>query len=491
MLIRSYKYRLYPTVSQAQTLAAWQEACHEIQRLCILQRRIAWTKRRTLYSGQPALKPQPSRFSQGREVTRLRHEYPYLAAVPADTMQQIVARVDDAYQRMINERQHGRWAVVRWAQRSEQIGLAFRGASQGTALTQITGRHAYVQVAWALKLQPLRLRYHRPIPPDSEIRQAHITRAADGWYITLVCRIPVPTPAPPAPRAINGVDLGCIHEGMQQRVAVVDDGRVYRTHDGLKRNAKRLATLQKLVSPRRVRGAARHADPHSKRTTRRRERIARLHQRIARQREHTLQYTARRLVDTATVTVFEDINWKALRGAGGRKQRTRTKSGSRRASRRGHRGLNRSMSTASPGRLVTLTNHKAVMSGRQVAKVDARGTSQRCSICGCQGTTKWLNVRRWVCAACGAEHDRDVNAAQNIRQRFEADTGPCRSGVRGEGSASPASERSSMNREGGRAATVRATHDHHSIMEAPLSADESTSGSDPMAEPGQWPPGTA
>lgn len=417
MIARSYTYRWYPTKIQAERLSAWQQACHEVQRLCILQRRIAWTKRTTLYSGQKPVQPQPSYYSQGPEVTQLRHADPFLADVPADTMNAMVSRVDAAYQRMFKDRKAGKQATVRWAKKPEHIGLEFRGQSRGTVITHTGGRHASVRLSGATKLDTLRIRYHRPLPAGAEIRQAHITRAADGWYISFSCFIPDPAPLPPAPKDVNGVDLGCIHEGDRQRVAVVDDGRIYRSTSGLKQNAKRLATLQKLVSNRRVRGTAKHADPTSNRTARRRKTIARLHQRIARQREHTLQYIARRLVDTAETTVFEDIAWHRLR---------------RRSKGRRRRGLNRALGTASPGRLVALTTEKAQAGGRRTEKVDPRTTSQRCSACGDGGERKHLRVRRWICRVCGTHHDRDVNAAKNIKQRFNADTGRCTPGVRGE-----------------------------------------------------------
>lgn len=403
MIARSYKYRLYPTKVQAARLSAWQQACYEVQKLCILQRRIAWAKRK-LYGGQKLWKPLPTWISQGREVTELRREDPYLADVPADTLGAIVIRVEDAYQRMFTASTQQRRAAVRWAKKAEHIGLEFRGSKRGTTITCRDGRQAYVRLSGAYKLDVIRFRYHRPIPDDAEIKQAHITRAADGWYIAFSCRIPIPEPPGPAPKYVNGVDLGCIHEGDRQRVAVVDDGRIYYSTNSLKRNAKRLATLQRLVSNRRVQGTAKHADPNSKRTARRWQKIARLHQRIARQREHTLQYTARRLVDTADVTVFEDIQWQSLRrrGKGQRK-----------------RGLNRAMKTASPARLVTLTKEKAEVAGRTTTKVDARNTSQACSACGALGERKNLNVRHWICGACGTKHDRDVNAARNIKQRFK------------------------------------------------------------------------
>jgi transposase len=105
------------------------------------------------------------------------------------------------------------------------------------------------------------------------------------------------------------------------------------------------------------------------------------------------------------------------------------------------------MSTASPGRLIALTKEKAAATGRLVAKVEPRNTSQQCSQCGDTGERKTLNVRRWVCPACRTEHDRDINAAKNIKQHFEQDSGACSSGVRGEEVTDDVGERPSVNRE--------------------------------------------
>jgi putative transposase len=41
-------------------------------------------------------------------------------------------------------------------------------------------------------------------------------------------------------------------------------------------------------------------------------------------------------------------------------------------------------------------------------------TSQACSACGVKDGPKPLGIRAWTCAACGAQHDRDANAARNI-----------------------------------------------------------------------------
>ena len=61
--------------------------------------------------------------------------------------------------------------------------------------------------------------------------------------------------------------------------------------------------------------------------------------------------------------------------------------------------------------------YKGQQAQRHVVVVSEKYTTQACSVCGSltgpQGT-KGLVVRNWQCSGCGAEHDRDINAAINI-----------------------------------------------------------------------------
>ena len=75
-------------------------------------------------------------------------------------------------------------------------------------------------------------------------------------------------------------------------------------------------------------------------------------------------------------------------------------------------GLNKSIQDAGWGMFVSMVTRKAEEAGRTIIKVSPHFTSQICSRCG-QVRKKDLS-ERWHSCDCGAELDRDVNAARNI-----------------------------------------------------------------------------
>ncbi|MFJ1219161.1 zinc ribbon domain-containing protein, partial [Yersinia enterocolitica] len=54
--------------------------------------------------------------------------------------------------------------------------------------------------------------------------------------------------------------------------------------------------------------------------------------------------------------------------------------------------------------------------GRSVVAIDQYfPSSKRCNCCGFTMKSMPLDVRKWTCSECGAAHDRDINAARNIK----------------------------------------------------------------------------
>jgi len=94
--------------------------------------------------------------------------------------------------------------------------------------------------------------------------------------------------------------------------------------------------------------------------------------------------------------------------------------------------LAKSVHDAGWSQLLRLLAEKSEYHGREFHRIGRfKPTSQVCSACGVKDGPKPLSVRTWACAACGAVHDRDVNAAINILAAGRADkSNACGGGVR-------------------------------------------------------------
>jgi len=138
--------------------------------------------------------------------------------------------------------------------------------------------------------------------------------------------------------------------------------------------------------------------------------VARVHARVAVTRRDWLHKESTRIIRESQAVYVEDL---CVAGLG----RTR---------------LAKSVHDAGWSAFTRMLEYKAHRHGRTFGKVGRfEPTSQVCSACGVNGGPKPLSVRTWTCAACGAVHDRDVNAARNIVTAGRAGTlNACGDGVR-------------------------------------------------------------
>jgi putative transposase len=176
-----------------------------------------------------------------------------------------------------------------------------------------------------------------------------------------------------------GIDLGL------KAIATTSDGATLDAGRWTERYAGQLATAQR-------RGHKRQAK--------------RLHRRIARCRADALHKFSRKMIDRYQTIVVGDVSstqWVKTRMA-------------------------KSVLDAGWGRLRQMLQYKGEHAGRSVQIVNERFTTRACSSCGRLTGPSGpgaLVVRRWCCTACGAAHDRDINAARNILARSRCRTAVC------------------------------------------------------------------
>ncbi|GAA0366245.1 hypothetical protein GCM10010319_50180 [Streptomyces blastmyceticus] len=137
--------------------------------------------------------------------------------------------------------------------------------------------------------------------------------------------------------------------------------------------------------------------------------VARIHARISdRRRDHLHKLTTRLVRENQTI-VIEDLTVRNMVK---------------------NRSLARAISDAAWAEFRSMLEYKAAWYGREVIAVDRFFPSSKlCSHCGALAGTMPLHVREWTCDNCGTTHDRDGNAARNLKAAGLAVT-VCGAGVR-------------------------------------------------------------
>jgi putative transposase len=227
------------------------------------------------------------------------------------------------------------------------------------------------------KIGDLKVVWSRPLP-SNPTSVTVIKDAANRYFLSFVVEInPIQLPD----NGVSvGVDLGIID------FATLSSGEKIKAPKPLKENLKKLKRLQKKLS---------RKEKGSKRRERARKAVARLHARIKDIRTDFLHKFSTRLIRENQTIVLEDLNTKGLVK---------------------NRKLSRSISDLGWRTFRDMLEAKSLMYGREFVVINRwEPTSQRCSCCVKIGGKKELSVREWTCLYCGTIHDRDINAAVNIK----------------------------------------------------------------------------
>lgn len=157
--------------------------------------------------------------------------------------------------------------------------------------------------------------------------------------------------------------------------------RYYRqAEERLKREQRKLSLMQK----------------GSKNRSKQRIKVANLHEKVANQRKDFLHKQSRQIANAYDCVCIENLDMRSM-----------------------SQSLNFGKSVADDGwgMFVTFLKYKLEETGKRLVKVNKFfASSQICNVCGYKNTaTKNLSIRAWDCPECGTHHNRDINAAINIR----------------------------------------------------------------------------
>jgi putative transposase len=227
--------------------------------------------------------------------------------------------------------------------------------------------------------------WSRDIPSEASSVTV-IKDAADRYFVSFVVEVN-PIVLPDNGQSV-GIDLGITD------FATFSTGEKVKAPKPLKKNLRKLKKAQRKLA-RKVKMMGGRSLQRSKRRERARKKVARIHAKISDVRKDFLHKLSTRVIRENQTIVLEDLAVSNMVK---------------------NRKLSRAISDLGWRSFRTMLEAKSAMYGRDFRVISRwEPTSQRCSCCGEIGGKKELAVREWQCLFCGAVHDRDINAAVNIK----------------------------------------------------------------------------
>jgi putative transposase len=312
----------------------------------------------------------PSAVDLHRELNALKKtEFPWMYSVSKCAPQEALRNLDKAFEGFFRRCKTGatKKGYPRFKSRKRGIGsFALTGAIHVTDRT--------IQLP---RLGVLRLKEHGYFQDEARIMRATVSEQAGRWFVSILTD---EEPKRQKGAEVIGVDVGIAH------LAVLSDGTVFENPRALKVVQERVRRLQKSVS-RKVKGSR-----NRKKAV---QRLARQHYRVACVRSNALHQATNAIAKRATVVGIETLHIVGMLK---------------------NHCLAGALSDASMSEFLRQLEYKVGWAGGTVVMVDRwYPSSKTCSDCGNVVNELSLSVREWSCAECGSVHNRDVNAAINLK----------------------------------------------------------------------------
>ncbi len=355
-MLLSYRYRIEPNRTQTALLSEMLGDFCQLYNAALEHRIRAYEKGVSIRAND-----------QITSLPIIRRDLPHIGRWSATAEQQVMRRLDKAFQAFFGRVKRGATAgFPRFKSRDRYHAADFR-VGDGMTIRK-NGKLTFVGIPGEIKV-----RWHRDLP--SKPKSCILSRNVGKWYIIFYVEVAAVERSSPAS---VGIDMGLTS------LVALSNGEMVASQNITKRNARKLRRLQRALA-RCKRG--------SKVRRKRKAAVAKLQAHIGNSRRDAMHKLSRSLVNRFGRIAIENLNVKGL--AGGM--------------------LAKHVNDAAWSMLAGMLEYKASNAGVELVKVDARRTSQTCPECGTV-KAKTLAERQHRCD-CGCSLDRDVAAAMVVHQR--------------------------------------------------------------------------
>lgn len=356
MMKRAYKYRFYPTTEQAELLAQTFGCVRFVYNSILRWRTDAFYQRQEKigYVGANARLTELKKYP----------ELAFLSEVSCVPLQQCLRHQQTAFKNFFEGR-------------AKYPAFKSKRHRQSVEFTRSAFKYRDGQLFLAKCKEPLAIRWSRELPSDPTT--VTVSKDSAGrYFVSFLCEFE-PSKLPVTPN-VTGIDLGL------KDLFITDKGERVGNPRHTAKYAARLARAQRQLSKKKL-GSANRAKA--------RQKVAKLHAKISDCRQDSLHKLSRRLINENQVICVESLKVKNMIR---------------------NPKLSKTIADAGWGEFVRQLAYKAEWAGRSLVAIDQWfPSSKRCSDCGHTLPSLPLSVRKWDCPECGAHHDRDQNAATNIK----------------------------------------------------------------------------
>lgn len=358
MILKAYKYRLYPTKDQVAMINKTIGVCRFLYNLALETKIYAYRSHgKTL-----------SAFDLCYQLTELKREYPWIAEIDSQAAQASIKKIDTAFKNFFSGRGYPKY-------KSKRNDGSFQCPNE-------VKRIDWVKSTLTIpKIKNIPIILSRKF--EGKIKTITISKTPSAKYFaSIMVETQQELATLPIPEKHIGIDLGI------KDFAVLSSGEKIDNPKYLRNSMNRLKVLQRRVSKKK-KGSTNRKKANKK--------VAMLHERISNQRNDFLHKLSTKLIsDSQTDTIcVEDLAVKNMV--------------------RNHK-LAQAISDVSWSEFIRQLEYKGKWYGKNVIKIDRfYASSKICSNCGHKKDELNLDEREWQCSKCNVTHDRDINAANNIK----------------------------------------------------------------------------
>ena len=359
---RAYEFRICPDRKQRQLIAETFGCCRLVYNHYLAEKKCRYESSKVTLSYTDCAK----------DLIRLKEEKPFLREVDSIALQQSLRHLDSAFTNFFRQAKAGypKFKSRKSGKRSYSTVCVNGNIRLGEKTIRLP------------KLGEVKIRRHRDIPQGWTLKSVTVKQTASGKYFVCILFHCESQAEEKEIRTMAGLDFS------MPDLFVTSDGYRCSYPKFYRRGEEKLAREQRRLSKMRK---------GSKNYRKQKVRIARLHEKTANRRKDFLHKQSLQLAQKYDMISIEDLDMQGMSGA---------------------LRFGKSVHDDGWGMFTRMLEYKLSDRGGRLVKVSRWfPSSQLCAGCGSiHPEVKNLDVREWFCENCLEHHDRDINAARNIRE---------------------------------------------------------------------------